>query len=83
MFLLTGDGFLNHCPIKPFVIYQFDMFTFFVSHTMCSILFFSGNWSEPEFWIFEGGTQKLWAIFKMGDQTRMKLWYRCKEVLIS
>ena len=44
MFLLTRDGFLNHCPITFLVICQprrkFDMLTFVVSHIMCSILFF-------------------------------------------
>ena len=40
MFLLTRDRFLNHYPTKPFVICQFDMFTFAISQTMCSILFF-------------------------------------------
>ena len=58
MFLLTRDGFLNHGPMKPFVIYQFEMFTFFVSRTMCSILFFSVNRGKPAFWVFDGGTLK-------------------------
>ena len=40
MFLLTRDGFLNHGPMKPFVIYQFEMITFVVLRTMCSILIF-------------------------------------------
>ena len=44
MFLLTRDGFLNHCPMTFLVICQprrkFDMLTFVVSHTMYSILFF-------------------------------------------
>ena len=36
MFLLTRDTFLNHCPMKLFVICQFDIFTFVISHAMCS-----------------------------------------------
>ena len=40
MFLLRRDGFLIYCPMKPFAICQFDMFTFVVSHTVCFILFF-------------------------------------------
>ena len=36
----------------------FEMFTFAVSRTMCSILFFSVNRGKPEFWIFDGGTLK-------------------------
>ena len=47
MLLLTRDGFLNHYPMKTFVICQpvneFDMFSFVVSHIMCSISFFSGR----------------------------------------
>ena len=35
-----------------------------------------------EFWIFSGGTQK-WDNFQRGVLTKMKLWYRCKEVLIN
>ena len=59
--------------MKPLVICQprskFDMFIFVVSYTMCSILFFSL-------------TQKV-GNFQTGEQTRMKLWYRCKKVLIN
>ena len=36
----------------------FEMFTFVVSRTMCSILFFSVNRGKPAFWIFDGGTLK-------------------------
>ena len=36
----------------------FEMFTFAVSRTMCSTLFFSVNRGKPEFWIFDGGTLK-------------------------
>ena len=28
MFLSTRDGFLNHCPVKPFVI-NLDFFVFY------------------------------------------------------
>ena len=54
MFLLTRDNFLNHCLMKPFVICQFDMFTFVVPHT----IIFSVNRGEPEFWICGEGSQK-------------------------
>ena len=58
--------------MKPLIICQprikFDMFTFVVSHTMCSIFFYV--------------TQKE-GNFQGGDETRMKLWYICKEVLIN
>ena len=40
MFLLTRAGVLNHCLMKPFVICQFEMFTFVVSHTMFPTYFF-------------------------------------------
>ena len=53
MFLMTRDGFLNHCPMKSFVICQLDMFTFVVSHTTI----FSVNREKREFWIFGDGTQ--------------------------
>ena len=36
MFLSTRDGFLNHCPVKPFVI-NLDFFVF--------ILFYFFLWS--------------------------------------
>ena len=38
MFLLTRDGFLNHCPVKPLVICQP-----LIKFDMCSILFVSVN----------------------------------------
>ena len=44
------------------------MFIFVASNTICFILFF------PE--------HKRGAIFK-GGQTRIKLWYRCKEILTN
>ena len=57
MFSLTRDDLLNHCPrFHPLVICQpiskFDVFTFIVSHTMCSILFFT---EEKSGTIFKGG----------------------------
>ena len=45
------------------------MFTFVISHGMRSILFFL-NYKRGE-------------NFQRDDQTRMKLWYRCKDVLIN
>ena len=39
MFLLKRDGFLNHCPMKPFVICQFDMFNFVISYDVLHIIF--------------------------------------------
>ena len=65
MFLLTRDGLLNHCCVKPPVICQpvrkFDMLTLVALHTMCSILFFLS-----EFWHF-GGECNRRAIFKGGQ----------------
>ena len=53
MLLLTRNGFLNHYPMKPFVICQpvskFDMFSFVVSHIKCSISFFSGRQKGDNF----------------------------------
>ena len=45
------------------------MFTFVISHGMRSILFFL-NYKRGE-------------NFQRDDQTKMKLWYRCKDVLIN
>ena len=45
------------------------MFVFDVLHAMCFILFFLEHKRE--------------AMFKRGNQTKMKLWYRCKEALIN
>ena len=60
MILLTRDDSLNHCPMKPSVIHQFDIFTFVISRTICYMLhvIFSINWWKPEIWIFGGETQK-------------------------
>ena len=73
MFFLTRNGFLNHCPTKPHVICQpqskFDMFTFVISHGMCSILFLL--------------KYKRGENFQRDDQTGMKLWDRCKDILKS
>ena len=61
MSLLTRDGFFNNYPVKPMVICQplsnFDMFTFVVSHTVCSILVFLKIGGNRVF-IFGGEIQK-------------------------
>ena len=36
MFLSTRDGFLNHCPVKPFVI-NLDFFVFILFYFFCRV----------------------------------------------
>ena len=71
VFLLTRDGFLNHCPMKPLVICQplrkFDMFTFVVSRIVCSILFFSVNEGNQSFGFLTG--KRKGEIFQKGIET--------------
>ena len=85
MFLFTRDCFLNHCSMKPLVICQppskFDMFIFLFTYNLFHIIFVLNE--GPEFCIFGGGTQKRGQSSKQGKQTRVKLWYKCKEVLIN
>ena len=88
MFVLARDGsYETSCKL--------DMFTFvllLLHHRQCVPCYFlcrlwGGGWggggSVTEFWLFGGGTQKRRGNFKSGDQTRIKLWYRCKGVLIN
>ena len=74
--------------MKPLVICQplskIDTFIFVVSHTMCSIFFFSVNrWGTRVLDFRLGNTNGRGRNFQKGDQTRVKLWYKCKEVLIN
>ena len=86
MLLLTRDGFLNHCPMKPLVMCQplskfeyvhFCCFTYSVFHIIFSI---NGGTKVLDFW---WGDTNEGAIFKEGDQTMIKIWYKCKEVIIN
>ena len=67
MFLLTRDGFIYHCPMKPVIcqlLNKFDMFTFVASHTVCSILSFSVNGGD------RGGGERVldfWCVNTKGD----------------
>ena len=71
--------------MKPLVISQplrkFDMFTFVVSHIVCSILFFSVNEGNQSLGFLTGKSKG--GNFSKGDRNRMKLWYRCEEVQIK
>ena len=73
MSLLTRDGFLNNCPMKPFVIChpisKFDMLTFFVSHTVCSIFFFC-KLGALEFLIFGVKTEN--GAFSKEGRTKLE-----------
>ena len=62
-FLLTRDGFKNHCNMKPVVVFQslskFGMFTFVVSYTMFFVVFFT----------LTGGANKIFR-FLVGEEER-------------
>ena len=78
--------------MKPLVTCQplgkFGLFTFVVSHSMCSILSKCLNvnfckWGEPKLWILVEEHKTGEGQFSKGYQIRKKLWYRGNEVLIN
>ena len=67
---MTGDGHLNHSPMKPFVVCHSQRklvcYFFCLTYNACHSVFFMKWESKKYFGIFGDGTKKRRGKFSMG-----------------